>query len=262
MPLTQVPQFTEEFLTEAALGNVPGYSIVNKNGRNPNGTNGTEETVSLLGEMQLPSSASTMRISAGGNANDTAAGSGAREVTIYGLDSSGELAEEAIATNGASASSATTTSFLRVFRARVTKSGTYVATGTSTSGSNQGAVVIEDSSGTNDYIQIDQFEGSSQFGGYTVPTDKTGYLIGGSVDIDASKSADVILYLRGGITTTTAPVESRIVIEHLDGVSGKVPFSAAAPIDLGSGSDFWVTFIPTANGTECAVDFQLLLVDN
>lgn len=93
-----------------------------------------------------------MRIKAGGNAADTAAGAGAREVTLIGLDASGNVVTEAIATNGISASSATTNSFIRLYRAYVSASGTYA---TAAAGSHTAAIVIENSAGGTDWLTID-----------------------------------------------------------------------------------------------------------
>jgi hypothetical protein len=251
-----------EFYLDVAAGNIDGHTIVHKFGRNPSGTLGVEDTVSDLGQMQFPTSASTMRVKAGGNAADTAAGAGAREVTIYGLDNTGALAQEAVATAGAAASSATTTTFLRVFRARVTGSGTYATTGTATAGSNQGDIVIEDSSGTNDYITIPQYEGTTEYAGYHVPINTTAYLLGATIQVDASKSSDVILYQRPSFLSTASEIQSRRVVLYFDGIAGATNFTLQSPIKIDGETDLWWTFIPTANGTECAVDFELLIVDD
>ena len=58
--------------------------------------------------------ADEVRIKAGGDANDTAAGSGAQEVTVWGLLADLTFAKEAIATNGATVSTKTTQKFFRV----------------------------------------------------------------------------------------------------------------------------------------------------
>jgi hypothetical protein len=261
MPTFTIKTYDSDFYHEVAAGNVPGQSIVHKYGRNPNGSLGTEATVSDLGEIQMPTTASAMRIKAGGNAADTAAGAGAQEVTIYGQDENYELAEEAVATAGARASTATTTTFIRVFRARVTSSGSYQTTGTGTGGTNQGAITIEDSGGAADYIRIPQYEGTSEYAAYHVPANKKAYLLGATIDVDATRNADVILYKRTDASDTTGAVSSRRVQLYFDGVAGSISFAPESPIALGADCDVWWSFIPTANGTECSVDFELLLED-
>ena len=250
-----------DFYAEVAKGNVPGHSLVHKYGRNKSNTSGNEASVNELGVMQFPAAASTMRIKAGGHANDTAAGSGAREVTIYGLDGSGNEISEAVATAGASASAATTASFLRDYRGRVTQAGTYITTSIDTTGDNQGDIVIEDSSGTNDYLTIPIHEGTTEYAGYHVALGTTAYLIGANIDVDASKSADVIIYQRQSILDSTAPVQSRRVVLYFDGVAGHIPFQPKSPITFPALTDIWWNHVPSANNTECAVDFELLIVE-
>ena len=255
-------QLTTDFYTEVQKGNIPGHSIINKFGRAPTSTINVESSVSDLGLMQFPVAASTMRVKAGGNAADTAAGAGAREITIYGLDETGALAEEAVATAGASASAATTITFLRVFRARVTSAGTYTTTSIATVGVNQAAVTIEDSGGAADYVRIPAFEGTTEYAGYHVALGTTAYLIDTHINVDAAKSSDAILYQRRDILDSTAPVQSRRVVNYIDGIAGNISVDYKGPISFPALTDIWFNFIPSANGTECSVNFELLIVDD
>ena len=251
-----------DFYTEVQKGNIPGHSMVNKYGRAPTSTINVESSISDLGLMQFPAAASTMRVKAGGNAADTAAGAGAREITIYGLDETGAYAEEAVATAGASASTATTTTFLRVFRARVTSAGAYTTTSIATVGVNQAAVTIEDSASAADYVRIPAFEGTTEYGGYHVALGATAYLIDSHVNVDASKSSDVVLYQRRDILDSTVPVQSRRVVNYIDGVSGNFTQDYKGPVSFPALTDIWWNFIPSANGTECSVSFELLIVED
>ena len=116
---------------DVSRGLVSGMQSIKKFGRNA--AVGTSFVpIAMGGVYQTPqgSAATALRIKSGGDANDTAAGSGARSVTLEGLDENFELATEALATAGASASSATSTTFTRLFRAYVTPdtgSGTYAS---------------------------------------------------------------------------------------------------------------------------------------
>ena len=75
-----------DFLTEVERGNVEGYSLVHKYGRNPAVGNGSEDGIlQAAANFTFRTSATTFRIAAGGNAADTSAGAGAREITIQGI---------------------------------------------------------------------------------------------------------------------------------------------------------------------------------
>jgi len=134
-------RFSKEFYQEVVAGNVAKHSVVQIFGRNDSG--GTSFVpIALGGVYQMPqvAGATTLRIKAGGNANDTAAGTGAREVTVVVLDETGAQITETIATAGASASAATTVTAMRLLEAFVSKSGTYA---TGSVGSHADDIVIE-----------------------------------------------------------------------------------------------------------------------
>jgi hypothetical protein len=64
--------------------------------------------------LPLPADAQRLRIAAGGNAADSAAGAGAQQILISGLNAEGNKAAEIVTTAGATASALTTTAFWRV----------------------------------------------------------------------------------------------------------------------------------------------------
>ena len=128
-----------DFLIEVEKGNVPGHAIYHKFGRNPNIPDGSWEFVSnLSGQIQLLQTPSQVRLD-GSAGSDSAAGSGAREVTIEGIDDNLDLVTEALATNGSGQSSPSVNSYWRVFRAFVSECGTY-------GGANDGNIDIETTS--------------------------------------------------------------------------------------------------------------------
>lgn len=89
----------------------------------------------------FPGSASQVRIKAGGNANDTAAGTGARSLLITGLDANWDVVTETLATTGAAQSPPTTTSFIRILTVTVASAGFYSTTGIA--GTNIGDITLE-----------------------------------------------------------------------------------------------------------------------
>jgi hypothetical protein len=260
-PFLSIPA---SFLSEVAKGNVPGHSIVQKFGNNSLvGT--TYVPISTGGIYRTPQvgSATTLRVKAGGNANDTLAGSGARKVLLQGLDETGALVTEEISLAGASASSATTTTFIRLFRAYVTESGTYA---TQAAGSHAGNIVIENGAGGTDWgtIELNGFALSqTRTGAYSVPLGKTAYLLSAQIQIESTKTVDIIFFQRQGILKTAAPYNAmRMVFEagglidsfNKGGQSSWGPFPELTDIGF-----LAKISVGTAN---LSVDFEILLVDN
>jgi len=254
-------QFSREYYLEVAKGNIPGHSVIHKFGRNSaTGTAFTPVTVGGVYQRMQPASATTLRVKAG-NANDTAAGTGAREITIQGLDETGAFVQETLATAGATASSATTATFIRLYRAWVSACGSY------TGGASAADVVIEDSAGAADWLTIDSTttpEGQSEVGVYTVPLGKTAYITQIYISIEASKTVDLRLFKRGGALDSAAPYQARRTLFSWSGLQEtpspldfKIPYNSIEELtDVG--------FIAqVANGTaDVAVNFDLLLIDN
>ena len=244
-----------DFLIEVQKGTVTGHTVVHKFGRNDAVPNGTWAFVSLLGHTAWPlSAATTVRVKAG-NAADTAAGNGAREITVQGVDSSFNETSETLATAGESASASTTTSFWRVHRTWVSAVGVYGA-------ANTAAVVIENTAGDTDLIKIGIEEGQSQFGAWSVPNNKVACLLGATVTVDALKPADVRFSLRNNFDDTTAPMSSRRIQNYWDGLSGVFNFLPMSPGPIISNkADLWFEARGSGAGTEVSVDFEMLVVD-
>lgn len=245
-----------DFLIEVAKGKVPGHSLVHKFGRNQASASASWEQISLLSRATVfRSSASTVRIKSGGNAADDAAGNGAQEITIVGIDSNLAEVSETIATAGTSASSATSASFWRVYRAYVSAVGTYGV-------GNTGVLTVEDSGGSSDLITILAGEGQSQTGAYTVATGKTAYLISIHVMVDANKAADVRMFQRKNFNDTSSPMSAMRIVLYFDGVEGHMNFMPYSPISFPALTDIWFEANGSGAATEVSVDFELLLVDD
>lgn len=245
-----------DFLIEVQKGNVPGHAIKHKFGRNDAVPNASFEFVNLLQFTAWPlSAATTVRVKAG-DAADDAAGNGAREITVEGIDSNFNEIPEAIATAGASASANTSASFWRIHRAWVSAAGTYGA-------ANTAAVVIENSAGGTDLIKINIEEGQTQFAAWTVPAGKTAYLLAAIIHVDASKAADLAFYMRSDIDDTTAPLKSKRLILYIDGIVGGHTHKPRSPSEgFPEKTDLWWEAEGSGAQTEVSVDFELLVVDD
>ncbi len=249
-----------DFKLDQAQGRFSGETIRRKFGHNDNAGNSTNE---IIGGLSVSASsfggflqtATTVRIKSGGNSNDTVAGSGARSVTVVGLDENFAEAEETINTAGTSASSATTTTFIRVVRAYVATTGTY-------HGANTGDVIIENGSGGTDLVSIQAGQGQSELAFDTIPAGKTAYLTNMRVDVEGSKEATVFLYQNLNADDVTAPYSSKRLIMSISGVSGNVDHSFSGYEVLPAMSDIWVEAIGPSGGAAITAGFEMVWVDD
>lgn len=251
----QDTEFTSDFLLSVQKGLMPGHSLIHKFGRNNAVANGSWEGVNQHSTAFVwLEAATTVRVKAGGNAADTAAGAGAQSVMVEGLDGNGDLITETIATAGASASAATTALFFRIYRATVVNVGAYT-------GTNTAAITIEDSAGVSDLILIAAGEGQSQYGAYSVPNGYRAYILSIEVEADASKPADFRLHVRNNITDVTTPFSGALVKRYWDGVTGTSSTNVRSPLSAIVGlSDIWLDAEGSGAITEVSVEMEILLI--
>ena len=258
---TTIP--SADFYTECTKGNIPYHTIVHKFGENDSvGTSYVPVARGGLYNTPQSTSATTLRIKAGGNANDTAAGTGAREITLIGIDETGAEVTETLATAGASASSATTTTFMRLYRAYVSASGTYA---TAAAGSHSANITIENGLGGTDWAIIDDTDfpkSQSEIGAYTIPVGYTGYFLSAFGFVDATKTTKLLFFKREGIMETAAPYQAMRAVfeERLEG--GEFTVEPKAPIYLGTGCDIGFMAKVDTTTAEVELDFEILLVKN
>lgn len=256
-----MPSFPPYYL-EALMGNVPANAeIIHKFGQN-SAVNTTPVPVAQGGIYRTPqpAAATALRIKAG-NAGDTVAGAGARRIQIEGINASGDRVSEILDTAGASASSNSVNSYIRLFRAFVCESGTYVTTATS---SHVADIVIENSAGTEDWATIVLKDAQTDIGWYTIPRGKTGFIISLDYSVDSTKVTTLDLVARGGILDTAAPYEAmrkRIGIASIIRDGQKLFPSPLGPFpeltDIG-----FLASIAVAPAASVEVHYGILLRDN
>jgi hypothetical protein len=198
---------------DIARGLVPGCRSFFRFGRNT-AIGATYTPVSRSGHYRTPQagSATTLRLKAGGNANDTAAGSGARQITLVGLDAAGNVITETLATAGASASAATTKSFIRLTEAYVSASGTYAS---QSAGSHAGNITIENGSGGTDWALIADGtlgKGQAEIGSYTTPLNRSASVSNITISSDSDKKTNLVMFRRDNILETAAPYSPMTMI--------------------------------------------------
>lgn len=243
-----------------AAGYVDGWSDIHKFGAADVGTSFIP--VCRGGVWQTPQvgSQTQLRVKAGGNANDTAAGSGARKIMLEGIDETGALITDELTLAGTSASSASSEEFLRLTRAWVTESGSYA---NATTPSHSDDIVIENSAGTADWATIDSTgfaRGQSEIACYTVPLGYRAFIQGFVVNSDSSKSTDFLFYQRRNILETSAPYTSMRLIFEAAGLAGEEivqPLTPYGPFpaltDLG-----FMAKVSSGSG-EVEADFEIIL---
>lgn len=251
------PHRADEAFTglDLAAGRVPGKSSFALFGRSDVVTT-TLQPLSIGNQYNMPQVGGVvnLRIKAGGNAADTAAGAGARQVLFTGLDVTGAVITEAVATAGAAASAATSALFLRLLFALVTESGTYA---NDTTASHFGSIVIEDSGGVEDWATIDATgfgRARTEIGFTTVPFGKQHFISGASAQVDSNKPANLVILRRSNILETVAPFTPLFATFELIGLASPVTSQLIIPSGpLPELTDYgWFAAMQTGTGSVIA----------
>ena len=260
-------QFLKLRIQFTSLLCISGYSsrahAVHQFGRNV--ACGTSYTpVSDIGVYRTPQvgSATALRIKAGGNAADTAAGAGARSIRLTGINASGDEVSEVVATAGASASVATNAQFIRLYEAAVVDTGTY---GTQNAGSHIGDITIENAAGTQDWaeIQLNGFPASvTGIGSITIPRNHVGMISSIQINVDLSKTTDFLILRRGGILDTAAPYKPIYKVQEFIGVARPISIQFEAPIKITELTDIGV-LAKVSNGIGAvSVDMEAIILES
>ena len=244
---------------DIARGLAPGCAGSFRYGRHTTVTS-TYTPITQSGFYRTPQAtgAVALRVKAGGNANDTANGSGAREITIIGLNSSGDIITETLATAGASASAATAQTFMRLTDAFVSKSGTYAS---QTAGSQAGSITIEKSTGGEDWALIAAGTISrsvSEIGAYTTPNNKSVCVTDIHVTSDADKKANIVMFKRQNILQTSAPYSALELVFELPQSFGLSDFHFDPPLYFPPLCDFEFMANVSASTVDVSVGFGMM----
>ncbi len=251
---------------DIARGRVAGQSWVNKFGRN-SAVGGTAEVIwtaggdytgFLLAGSQLENLSSDI--------DDAAGDTGARSITLEGLDDNLNFQTETIVTNGTSAVASAELDWFRVNRAFVATTGTRSATTPTTTGGNEGVITVRVEGGGAVVAVIEQEVGQTEMAVFTVPAGFTAYVrrIIVSVSATINRTANVIFWQRQGADETSAPFSARRMADRFEDVSGEetqpVDFSVIFP----EKTDVWWSAVLSGSGADAAVvvDFEMLLVQN
>ena len=224
-----------------AQGEVSGHSLEHRFGDVPAMSQSQSGTIWDINDTNYPwssfSSAGTLSVPAV-NASDNG-----KSLVIEGLDGNYNILSETI-TVSSSGATATTNSFLRVYRAYLT------------SGTNVDVINIQKSSVNVARINIDKAQ--TLMAVYTVPADYTAYLTQGTSTCQVGADATVNMFVRyfG---------QGSFRVEHSSEVSGDggqyfYPFSV--PLAIPEKSDIDIRATVRSNNARVTAAFDVILVKN
>ena len=172
------------------------------------------------------------------------------------MDANWEATSETIATNGSSASSPTTETFIRINRAYVLDVGTYT-------GANTGDITIENGSGGTDLVVIEAEKGQTQSTAYTVPAGKTAYLTAYMVQVDGNKAADMNMFQRRNADDVSAPFTGKRLVIPITQLIGSLDRALESYVSFPAKTDLWWS-ATTGSGASAAVSasYDMILVDD
>ena len=243
---------------DRARGIVDGQMLVHKFGALA-GLIGMQDICGVGGIYPWPITAETLRVRAGGDAADAAAGNGAQKVLILGVDANFDLISEEVTLAGVSQSAPTTLSFMRVYRAYVTDVGTYGE-------ANTGVIDIENTTTLANLARIESGIGQTQMTMYTVPAGFTAFLDRINVGVTGSKDASFRFFQRQAADdSTAAPYTSKRLVWRIDEIGGPAGVEIDSHIQFPEKTDLWLTGIEGpggGGGPNVEASYSLVLVGN
>jgi hypothetical protein len=235
-----------------SAGDLTGYSAINKFGRNPN-IGGAPETIWMYGGRYVYLTSPSTVYAHSADTDDSVSGTGARTVTIQGLDGNYESIEETVTVRSGVASTA---QFLRVFRAFVVTSGS--------TGTNEGNIIISTGAAGTGTVLADIGTigtgttyglGQTNLALYTIPAGKTGYLTAWNIGVGSYNDAVTVSLLSREFNSA---FRTRDI---MDVPGGSHVRNYSVPIKLPEKTDVEIIGIATT-GTNISSSFDIILVDN
>jgi len=235
-----------------SAGDLTGYSAINKFGRNPN-VGGAPETIWMYGGRYVYLTSPSTVYAHSADTEDSVSGTGARTVTIQGLDVNYESIEETVTVRSGVASTA---QFLRVFRAFVVTSGS--------TGTNEGNIIISTGAAGTGTVLADIGTigtgttyglGQTQLALYTIPAHCTGYLTSWNIGVGSYNDSVTVSLLSREFNSA---FRTRDI---MDVPGGSHVRNYSVPIKLPAKTDVEIIGI-ASTGTNISSSFDIILVDN
>lgn len=237
-----------------------GKFTVGKFGANPAVASAAYEGIwDLGGTFNWLTAAEPVRVKAGGNAADTAAGAGAQAIMVQGLDANFDLAEAPLETAGASAGPSSTVELIRVFRIFVIRCGTYTVGAPQ---NNVGDIIVEGATSGTELGSLIAGAGQSLIGQYTVPRGYTAFLKRFSLLADSANGASFQLFKRENADDTDTPFSGARLQRTFAEISGVHEEVLSVPIILAEKTDVWWQAKAVAGVMSCEATLDLELYRN
>lgn len=178
--------------------------------------------------------------------DDAAAGTGARTVTVEGLDANYNQVSETLTVGGGAGS----VEFFRVFRAFVATSGS--------SETNEGTIDIDQGATTLAQIRVAGGTGLGQtfMSLYTIPAGYTGYIY--QWDVSTAKSDGDVFLVKRGQNDNGSWRSQDVMHTNVNSIERNYKF----PIKIDEKTDIEVRAYSPTNNMKCAATFCILLVQN
>jgi len=243
----------EPFNLQVARGQIPWHQSVVVFGYNPDVDTAVETVWPYGGILPFPPNALQMKVSSD-NANDTAAGTGARTVYVEGLDANHNVISEIVTLNGQT-DVLTVQSFLHINNCYVLTAGSLnSAAGNIYFG--DGVVTLGVPATVYDIILYDY--NARITGSYTIPAGFTGYLEQG--------------LFSSGQSSGTGPVTGRLMTLNGNGIrrtasivtvnNGASDYAFEYPIVIPEMTTIEAQAIGAGNNNACSSMFILALIKN
>jgi len=204
-----------------------GVKTVHKFGRN-DAVGTSFVPIAFSGVYKTPKAAVALEF-VSASADDTAAGTGAREITIEGLDDNFRKVIQVIATNGQT-EVAIPTSLTRLFRWYVSATGYYAD---DSGGSHAGELTIREVAGSAVWSKIDVADfprSQSEIAIFSFADNEYGYIDNYSIHVESTKVVDVLLFQRPHADVIVAPYSAKRVVLEIGSAAGSTPSEIKKPL--------------------------------
>lgn len=240
----------ENFYSNVSLGRVPGASVMDKFGRNPDVDTGTdpEDLWDRGGIWVEPSIACKHNIkSTDGNDNDS--GTGARMMEVFGLIANYNQQSEIITLDGTN--DVPTDNLYRIIFRKIVRSA-------GSSGGNIGTLTATSQVDGTVTAQISPENNQTLMSIYQIPADKTGLLYQYYVDVNESTGIGTV-----ALDLLIKPIDEVWQVKHHRGTKENLPHKFTFPRPIAAKSMVKLGNIRVSNNnTDVSGGFEILLVDN
>jgi len=244
-----------DLMLEIPRGTLAGFSSVNKFGRNNDVDAAAAEDIWDGGALWVPPTTHRTHAIVSSDAADTAAGTGARTVTLFGLNSSWAEVSETVTLDGTTPVN-TVGTYHRIYRMFVASAGSGLK--------NAGNITATAATDGTVTARITAALGQTLMAIYTVPAGKTAYMTDYYAAINIAGGgaayADIELYVRPDVSVATSPYQLKHFLNLATTGTSYLRHEFAPYFKITERSDIIMRSATTVNNTDVSAGFDLILV--